>query len=417
MADVQSAAAPGASRRPEDRAFDYVALDQGGRRVRGSLRASSDLVAFDQLKRQGLSPLRLQPGRSGAARVAGGRGISDRDAADLLGDLAVLLEAGSDLRGAFAIAGSKSGRPGVIRVCQALQKDVSGGAKLEDAFARALGPRLAFAPALVAAGEASGDLAGALERAGALISTQIRIREQLVSALSYPAFVFLTFIAAVAILLLFVIPSLAPLFDQMGSKPPPIVAAMIWASTLLRAHAAALAVGGAALAIAFAILARVGILGRAMDRLVQDGPFRRTARGFTYGAFALALGNMLGGGASLPEALGLAIRSARSPTARRRLTPVVDAVRQGRRLSDCLDQIPGLPQTVARLSAIGESSGKLGPMLVRAGELEERAALARIARLANLAGPMLIVGLGGLIGLLMGGLLSGIAQIGTAALN
>ncbi len=56
-------------------------------------------------------------------------------------------------------------------------------------------------------------------------------------------------------------------------------------------------------------------------------------------------------------------------------------------------------------------------MLARAGELEEEAALRRIEAAGRLIGPALIVVLGGVIGLLMGGLLSGVTQIGDSALR
>ena len=92
-------------------------------------------------------------------------------------------------------------------------------------------------------------------------------------------------------------------------------------------------------------------------------------------------------------------------------------VRQGRSLSDALGKVPGLPPSIVRLTAIGEASGGLGAMLARAGKLEEEAALRRIETLGRLIGPALIVALGGLIGLLMAGLLSGLTSIGDGALR
>jgi type II secretory pathway component PulF len=126
---------------------------------------------------------------------------------------------------------------------------------------------------------------------------------------------------------------------------------------------------------------------------------------------------MLTAGAPMSETLRLAVRSLRSPLARRNLEPVLHAVRQGQALSDSLRTVPGFPISIAQLAAVGEATGALGPMLVRSGKLEEEAGLSRIETLGQLLGPILIVGLGGLVGVLMASLLSGVSQLGQSALQ
>jgi type II secretory pathway component PulF len=92
-------------------------------------------------------------------------------------------------------------------------------------------------------------------------------------------------------------------------------------------------------------------------------------------------------------------------------------VRQGQSLSVALDRAKSFPTAIVRLAAVGEASGALGPMLARAGKLEEDSALRRIEASGRLLGPALIVLLGGLIGCLMAGLLSGVSQLGGAAIQ
>ena len=139
--------------------------------------------------------------------------------------------------------------------------------------------------------------------------------------------------------------------------------------------------------------------------------------GVTFGGFAIALGGMLTSDAPMTDALRLAIRGVNSKTARGRLEPVAQAVRQGQSLSVALQQVAGFPGAITRLAAVGEATGALGPMLTRSGKLEEQAAIRRIEAGARMLGPILIVGLGGMIGLLMAGLLSGITELGQAALQ
>lgn len=401
----------------EARQFDYVAIDPSGRRVKGSLAAASDGGAFAQLKRQGLAPLRIRPVRHKAAAKTTARGLSDREASEFLSDLAALLQAGSNMRAALAVIGAKADRKAVRVVCRELTADISGGAGLDQAFGRALGRRHAFVPALVAAAEAAGDLAGGIARGAEMLAWQVKLRDQLVSVLSYPAFVLATSLVAIGIILFLVIPALAPLVEQPGADPPLLMRILIGTSAFVRGQLPLLAILAGAATAGLLLSARLGLLAAALDRFSLDGPFRRISNALVFGGFAVALGNMLAAGAPMADALRLAIRAIRSPVARKRMEPALQNVRQGRSLSDVLEGVKGFPLSVVRLAAIGEASGALGAAIARAGKLEEEAALRRIESAGRLVGPALIVFLGGLIGLLMGGLLTGVSQLGNAALN
>ncbi|HWW25626.1 MAG TPA: type II secretion system F family protein, partial [Caulobacter sp.] len=145
--------------------------------------------------------------------------------------------------------------------------------------------------------------------------------------------------------------------------------------------------------------------------------WRRTTCALAFGGFAISLGAMLAAGAPMSEALRLAIRGVRSDLAKDRLQVVLQQVRQGVSLSQALQDVKGFPQTIVRLVSVGESTGALGRMLQRSGKLEEDAAVRDTEAAARLLGPALIVLLGGLIGLMMAGLLSGVTELGQAALN
>ncbi|MDR3509252.1 MAG: type II secretion system F family protein [Caulobacteraceae bacterium] len=408
----------------EDEAlFDYVAADASGKRVKGQLAARSDTAAFERLKREGLSPIRIQPGRTGArassdtAAPKSGRGLSERETGDFLSDLAALLGAGADMRGALSVLGARGGKANLRALSRALTAAISGGMALDQAFSTYLGRDHAFIGALVAAGEAAGDLAGGLQRGADMLASRLRLRDQLVSTLSYPAFVFASTVVAIGVILLFVAPSLAPLVEDAGSTPPMTLALMIGASHVLTDNL--LLLGGlfGASVLGLFVLGQAGALTAPWERFLLDGPASRTAGALVFGGFAIAIGNMLAAGAPMSEALRLSIRSVRSQVARQRLEPVAQSVRQGELLSDALARVKPFPDAIVRLVAVGEASGALGPMLARAGKIEEDAAIRRIEAAGRVLGPALIVALGGMIGLLMAGLLSGVSQLGQSALQ
>jgi type II secretory pathway component PulF len=144
---------------------------------------------------------------------------------------------------------------------------------------------------------------------------------------------------------------------------------------------------------------------------------RRTVSGLAFGGFAQSLGAMIAAGAPVSEALRLASRTVSLAGARRRLEPVALAVRQGEPLSAALGAVRSFPTAIVRLTAVGEASNALGPMLQRSGRIEEEAALRRIEAIGRIAGPALIVLLGLVLGILMAGLLSGVSQMGQSALE
>lgn len=399
-----------------DAAFRYVAMSTAGRRVRGVVTARDEARAFERLRLQGLAPLSLKRERGDPRRTKGAP-LKDREVAEIVSNLAELLTAGADMRTALAILGGRAERPATVALCRNLVGDIGGGEALDTAFTRHVGKRGALVGALVAAGEAAGDLAGGLTRAADLINGKLKLQEKLTSILAYPAFVLVSTMAAILILLLFVIPTLAPLTADTGAEPPMALAVMIAISEALRANLALIGALIAGLVVLLLLSARAGVLQQILDRFLLEGPARRTSSSLIFGGFAIAIGGMLTAGAPMSETLRLAIRAVNSPVARKRLEPVLHEVRQGESLSTALERVRGFPSAIARLAAVGEATGSLGGMLSRAGRLEEETAIRRIEQVGQILGPALIVGLGGLVGLVMASLLSGVSSLGGAALG
>ena len=397
--------------------YRYRAIDGAGRRVSGHLTAENEAAAFDHLRRAGLSPLDLKALNSGSTREPRVRALPDREAAEFLASLADLLRAGADIRTALGILGDRFERPAVRELCQLLSDTIGGGESLERAFAASFKGSSAFVAAMVAAGEAGGDLAGGLLRAAEIIQSRMKLRDQLTSVLAYPMFVLVSSVAAVFVILLFIVPAIAPLAEESGGEPALSLAILIGASNLLNDNLAVLGVALAISALLFLVANRLGALKGVGELLLLDGPARRTFRGITYGSFSISLGAMLAADAPMSEALRLANRTVTQPGARRKLEAVAEEVRQGQFLSDALGAVGGFPSAIVRLAAVGEATNTLGAMLARGGKLEEETALRRIEAFGRLAGPTMIVLLGGLLGALMGGLLSGVGQLGQSALN
>lgn len=396
--------------------FRYVARDPSGAKVRGVMAGASEAAVFSTLRAGGLMPLQVRPQQESRRAKAGVARLSDRELANFLSNLSALLNAGADIRSCLSIIGGRGSSPALQSVARQTSRDVSGGENLERAASRWLTPGQTFVAALIAAGESASDVPGALERGAEILRGRIAMRDQLVSVLSYPAFVLLTAIGAFLVILTLVIPSIAPLAQSPVAEPGLALRVMLGLSDGLRAHGALITILLLILAVGLAGAAVTGRLRRWTDRLLMDGPGRTTASQLAYGGYAIALGSILAAGAPMSEALRLAQRAVRSEVAKDRLSGVAAAVRQGEALPTVLGRVPRFPEPVVQMATIGQEAGQLGTMLLRAGRLEEQAALTRIEAASRIIGPALIVGLGALIGLMMAGLLSGVSGLGEAAL-
>jgi len=395
--------------------FSYKAMGADGKTRNGHLTANNEAEAFARLRGENLSPFSLKLTQAnakptGLARfLPRARRMGEAEVEALLGSLAILLRAGADIRTALNVLADD--RPELKAVTQ----KILGGASVELSLSPLFTTADTHLSALIAAGEVRGDLPSGLEAAASVIATRRKIRQQLFEALSYPAFVFVTAIAAILVILLVVVPAIAPLLRESEHEMPIYFRVIVWLSQVLQASWLYLLAGLIAAMAALVLGYLYGGLKRWIAGWLIDGPLGSIAAALVYGGYARSLGDMLTRGAGLAEGLRLCQRSVGNEVARERLETVAVAVRQGRLVSEGLRSVKGLPRPIIKLAEVGETSGALGQMLARAGEREEADALQKITRLSRLLGPLLIMVLGAMIGLIMGGVLTALTDIGSIA--
>jgi len=395
--------------------FSYKAMGADGKTRNGQLTASNEAEAFTRLRGENLSPFSLKLTQTNAKLadlirfLPGAKRMGEAEVEALLGSLAILLRAGADIRTALNVLADD--RPELKAVTQKILSGASVELSLSPLFTTAD----AHLGALIAAGEVRGDLPSGLEAAASVIATQRKIRQQLFEALSYPAFVFVTAVAAILVILLVVVPAIAPLLSESEQAMPIYFQVIVWLSQALQASWPYLLASLLAGAVAIALGYLYGGLKRRIAGWLIDGPLGTIAGALVYGGYARSLGDMLSRGAGLAEGLRLCQRSVGNEIARERLETVAISVRQGRLVSEGLRSVKGLPRPIIKLAEVGETSGALGQMLARAGEREEADALQKITRLSRLLGPLLIMMLGAMIGLIMGGVLTALTDIGSIA--
>jgi general secretion pathway protein F len=397
------------------RTFRYVALDAAGEKRRGTLAAGSLHAAANLLRARQLAPLSLREAWASPWAGAQAPPLKGAQLAELLFSLGRLLRGGANLRGALSVISGADAPSRQRETCLKLQEMVGAGHSLAEAFERVLGG--GAVAAFVAAGERAGELGPALDAASNLIRRDLELRSKIVAALSYPAFITVAFVGALAMLIFVVAPSIAPLLSEVGGSPPMILRVLVAVQATMASYGAGLAFVAAALFSALLLAARAGLFAAACDRAVLDGPLRSLSRRLLYGQAASVIGRLMAAGAPAPEALRLGSAVMANGLARQRLERAAAAIFAGSTLSSSLALCEGFPPEVLRMATLGEGAGELGPMLMNAGELAQANALQNLERLSKWLAPSLIVALGALIGMMMASLLGALNSLGSAALN
>jgi general secretion pathway protein F len=380
--------------------FRYRALDQSGRKSSGMIEADSVRSARSALRERGLHPLDVDD-------VADGRGAGFRlfvprlrtsELCLLTRQWATLLVSGLTMEQALTTMIEQAEREVVRGVLSGLRREIVAGTSLRGALDRFAGDFPPIYRASVAAGEKSGELskvmlqlADHLERSGAL-------RQKTIQALVYPVLVASVAMIVVIGLMTYVVPSVVSVFQQGRQALPWLTRALIAISAFIRNWgwlvALAVVAAGVGLRLAFRDDDFRLRWDTALLRLPGIGAYLRNLDATR---FASTLAILASSGVPLLEALEACRRVVvRMPLAAA-IGDVAVQVREGMPLSRALMQTRQFPPILVHMIASGEATGRLGPLLERAAQLQQADIENRTAMFTVLIEPVMLLTMGGLV--------------------
>ena len=370
-------------------AFRFEAARADGRTVRGRLDAPSRGEAAATLSARGLFPVVVEPARERSEVIPWGRRPSVRAKAIVMQSLATLVDAGVPLD--RALAATEGVAPVMLRdAVRRVATRVREGASLGHSMGQE-GPLFSGATVgLVRAGERGVGLAPALLRAASQLEREAELIGRIRAALAYPILLAVVGTLSVSLIVFFVVPRFAAILGDLGQALPPATRALILLSDLARTYGPFAAVAGVALAgVAGAALQRHRVAWHeALLGLPVLGPLRH---GLATGRVARTLGALLGTGTPALAALAIAREAAGDAAIAARLTAAGERVGEGVGLTAALREARAFTDGALQLAQIGEGSGRLADLLVKAAEVEERLAERRIQSLVGFLEPAMII--------------------------
>lgn len=329
--------------------------------------------------------------------------------------LSLLLETGNSVPASLQALRTDSQKPALTAIIDSLLADVSAGRPLSEALSRhhEVFPRSYVN--LVAAGERGGFLHEILAQLLRLEERQARTRNMLVSAFSYPAFLIVFSIAVVIFVLVFVFPKFAALFTSIRDQLPWTTIALMAVSDVLRTYWWA-CLGGIAAGL-FAcrqwIVSESG--GLLMDRLKLTIPGLRGIFVRLYlTRFMRVMGLSLNNGVTVVDALNAATDIVGNRVFDRFLETVRVSVQEGAGFSSGFNEPDFIPPVVKQMVSTGDESGKLGLVMERLADYYERELENRLARMARLVEPVMLLIMGIVVGLIVSSLILPIFKLSRA---
>ncbi|MEJ2553522.1 MAG: type II secretion system inner membrane protein GspF [Gammaproteobacteria bacterium] len=252
--------------------------------------------------------------------------------------------------------------------------------------------------ATVAAGEQSGYLDAVLERLADYTESRQTLQQKTMLALIYPLIVMGVSLLVVVFLMVYVVPEIVQVFEGIGQKLPLLTRSLIATSDFIRDNGIVLLVGIAAAVAALRALLRRSGPKRQLHRILLGLPMiGRLVRGLNTARFARTLSILTGSGVPVLEALRISATVVGNLPMRAAVEEGARRVREGAALHTALEHSGYFPPMTVHLIASGESSGKLDEMLERAAASQEREMEVLVTTITELFGPLLILVMGGIV--------------------
>lgn len=402
-------------------AYTFEALDAQGATQRGLIDADTARSARSMLRARALVPLLVEPATGGGTNVKGSglnltlwgrRVFSATTLAVWTRQMAGLVAAGLPLERALAALTDEAEDKQQRNLMASLRSEVNAGSPFAQALAQHPREFSSIYTSVIAAGEQSGQLGTVLERLADDLEAREALKNKLIAASLYPAIVTLVAIVIVVFLVSYVVPQVASVFAGSKRALPLLTVMMLGLSEVVRSQGwlmlVALLLGSGALVMA----RRNAPLRLRMDAAWLRLPLvGRLARGFNAARFAATLAMLAGAGVPILRALQTAAETLNNQAMRADALDALVLVREGAPLASALASKKRFPPLVSMFARLGEQTGQLPAMLDRAAEQLSAEVQRRAMHMATIFEPLLIVGMGVVVMLIVLAVLMPIIQL------
>ncbi len=386
--------------------FEYQVRDRAGKLVKGKIDAESPAAVATKLTSMGYAPVSIEQAGTGLNKEINIPGFGEKvklaDLAVMCRQFATMINSGLTLLRALTILEEQTQNKALAKVVGEVRADVEVGSSLSASLAK---HEDVFPPLMInmiKAGELGGFLDSTLLQIAANFEAEVKLRQKVKSAMTYPVVVLVMAILALTAMLLFIVPVFEGLFTSLGGELPLPTRILVALSSLLKLLSpvilVALVVGG----IMWRKYKRHPKVRDVVDPMKLKMPvFGSLFQKIALSRFSRNLGSMIAAGVPILQALDIVGDTSGNVVIARAVADVKESVRTGESLARPLTQHDVFPPMVVQMMAVGEDTGSLDTMLAKISEFYDQEVEATTEALTSLIEPIMIAVVGGLIGAML----------------
>ena len=371
----------------------------------GEITAATKEEVAAQLKRKNITPTLIAEKKAGKKLFSGfGEGkVNDKDIVVFTRQFSTMIDAGLPLVQALDILSTQVENKTLARVLGEIKENVEAGSTYADALKKH--PRVfsELYANMVAAGEAGGILDTILNRLAAYIEKAMKLKKKVKGAMVYPIVVSTVAVAAIAIIMIFVVPTFSKMFAQLGGTLPLPTLMIISLSNFL-AGIGGLLVGGAIVGFVVALkqFRRTEKGTHIIDKILLKLPiFGVLLNKVAVAKFTRTLGTLVSSGVPILDGLEITAKTSGNKVIEYAIMEVRKQVTGGKTLAEPLTKAKVFPPMVTHMISVGETTGALDTMLNKIADFYDDEVDAAVNALTSMMEPMLMVFLGGSVGFIV----------------
>jgi type IV pilus assembly protein PilC len=383
--------------------FAYRVRTKEGRVVSGKMEADGEAAVATRLRGQGLIPIQISKEAKLNTKTEINiipKKVKLKDVAIFARQFATMIDSGLSLLRALNILAEQTENPTLAKAISAVRDDVERGSSLSAAMSKHPKSFANLFVSMVRAGESGGQLDTVLLKVAENYEADYKLRAKVKSAMTYPVVVAGISVLLVAVMLLFVVPTFAEMFSQLGGElplPTKVLLIMSQQAKILVPLFIVSLVGGI---VAYKkTRASNANLRLKYDTIKLKIPvFGDLFQKVAVSRFARTLALLLRSGVPVLQALDIVADTTGNEVLSRAAGAVKDSVRGGESMSAPLGKHAVFPPMVVQMIAVGEDTGALDAMLDKIADFYDQEVEATTEALTSLIEPMMIAILGGIVG-------------------
>jgi type IV pilus assembly protein PilC len=386
--------------------FAYKVMDAKGSPATGQVEGDSKVVAAAALRGRGLTVLDLDEVKRGLGQIdilEPFQTIKAKDLTVFSRQFATMVNSGLSMLRCLYVLEEQTPNKKLAKVISQLKEDVEAGISLSDALEKH--PRVfsRLYVSMVRAGEIGGILDDVLNRLANQLERDDSIKRAVKSAMVYPIMIATFAILVLVGMVLILIPMFAKMYKDLGNaKLPLLTRIMMGVSDALRSY---WFIAIPAIVLLIWGLRRLKHTPRGTDlwdRTKLSMPvFGDIVAKLAVARFSRTLGTLVTSGVPILQAIDITGQAAGNTVIEKAMVNVQQSIKEGQSITRPLEGIRVFPAMVTQMISVGEETGSLDTMLHKIADFYEDEVNASIKALTSIIEPVMMIGVGGIVGLVV----------------